>query len=190
MLPIGVEGGGIPETAPRWDGGALRRVPVGHEKPAPRWPSSHRGSIPSVRRSDRAKTTVGDVIPVDLDGNVRREEVIPRGAPDLSWPTTTPTDHGVSPERPPQPFRWPAGSTTPSYCPSFRNAQKTKAGGSKKPLAGRGMMTLRHLSPRRSPPPDLRGQCPAICPPSTWRISPVMKGDDSRNRMASTMSPT
>jgi hypothetical protein len=30
-----------------------------------------------VRRSDRAKTTVGDVCPVDLADKVPREEVIP-----------------------------------------------------------------------------------------------------------------
>ena len=36
----------------------------------------------------------------------------------------------------------------------------------------------------------LRGQWPAIWPPSMCRISPVMNGDDSRNRMPSTTSLT
>jgi hypothetical protein len=34
------------------------------------------------------------------------------------------------------------------------------------------------------------GQWPALCPPSICRVSPVMNGDDSRNRMPSTMSLT
>ena len=48
----------------------------------------------------------------------------------------------------------------------------------------------------REPPADWivrmpkPGQWPAIWPPSMCRISPVMNGDDSRNRMPSTMSLT
>jgi hypothetical protein len=46
----------------------------------------------------------------------------------------------------------------------------------------------RHLTPVVHDPP-VQGQWPALWPPSMCRTSPVMNGDDSRNRTPSTTSP-
>ena len=48
----------------------------------------------------------------------------------------------------------------------------------------------RHAARFDSPERGPSVQCPAICPPSMCRISPVMYGDDSKNMTPATMSPT